>query len=624
MANKKDLKNLEIGESKDVSTQDAKNRIFNLKADEELGARVVVMPTPIHDIYPDLRQPRRAVPTAVRGNWNGDPDELGNVLEHWRLMAEGELGKKIDVVKALNGGGALEMEEGAGPIYSSFAKMVSLAFAIKNEGLTNPITIVRNGSMWQVETGERRWLAHHLLYHHIDETKFGKIAAREVKYDPFRQASENNARDGYNAIEMARQIAILIMEARTGIDGMKYDTFEDMVFAGECDRRFYAQVANGNIHRIPEGLGDKIANATGLSLKRISHYRALLAPTEDDALNDQIWVDADANGWTEHFIRETYLPSLKPPKETSTAVEVPSANEGGFTPNNAQSTTPNLPTPYHDWIKKDAFGRVIDPPKASPFGAATPSAKQDDSKVYGAIDMNLKGKFVRLKDGREGTIWEDNGEKVMFLKAGATISNEVYRSAIWSVGTNIPAADTPKTVQKNEQLFKEGDYVIVRTQSTQFTGFVRFVKEDEPRYGVFGDVSKSTHYYHTEQITLAPRASDNPSSTKQEEETAAPLHNPNDKVLNDPVAHTLLSQLSLMAKMLENGEAERSLNYLMSASFGDVSKASRELNKETVHQLLENHLQSVGTLLTQLNDYAYSVLKDIAEFDAAEREGSNG
>jgi hypothetical protein len=267
---------------------------------------------------------------------------------------------------------------------------------------------------------------------------------------------------------------------------------------------------------------------------------------------------------------------------------------------------------------------VIDPPKASPFGAATPSAKQDDSKVYGAIDMNLKGKFVRLKDGREGTIWEDNGEKVMFLKAGATISNEVYRSAIWSVGTNIPAADTPKTVQKNEPLFKEGDYVIVRTQSTQFTGFVRFVKEDEPRYGVFGDVSKSTHYYHTEQITLAPRASDNPSSTKQEEETAAPLHNPNDKVLNDPVAHTLLSQLSLMAKMLENGEAERSLNYLMSASFGDVSKASRELNKETVHQLLENHLQSVGTLLTQLNDYAYSVLKDIAEFDAAEREGSNG
>jgi hypothetical protein len=615
----------------DTSAEEVADEIYG-KATELDTGRLVANPKPILDIWPDLRQPRRAVPTSVRGNWNGDPDELSGVLDHWRLMAEKESGKKIDVLKALNGFGALEVEDSNWAIYASYAKLVGLAFAIKHEGLTNPITIIRNGSMWQIETGERRWLAHHLLAQHIDEKRYGKIAAREVAYDPFRQASENNARDGYNAIEMARQIALLIMESRKDLEGMKYDKFEDMVYAGECDRKFYAQVANGYIHKIPDGRGDKICNATGLSFHRISQYRRLLAPTEDDAINDQIWVDADANGWTENYIRETVLPSLKPkeePKEGSlTAVKHHPENEGGITPDKTQSGTQTLPTRFSQWTDKDAFGRVVEPPKPSPFGQTqTPhvvgnggqigaSAARPLSKAEEFAQMNLTGKKVRLADYRVGFIEEDRGQKLYFRKEGASpqsFPQEIYRTAIMSIITD---GDTPPASPKPS--LKEGDRVVVNNHGIIRHGVIRKVKDDG--YNVYLDASQTTHWYESAIVSPEP-ASDNTSSAKQETALPAKAHNPNEKLITDSKMHVMVSQLAVLAKMLELSDAEITLLKLRDMSYADIDNLRQGLSADGLHAVLQQDYDNVATLTNRLLAVVTQVIEDIADIDAAERQG---
>ncbi len=457
--------------NQETSAEEVAEEIYGKTTELDTG-RITAKPIPINNIAPDLRQPRRAIPTIVRGYWNGDPNEVASVLMKYQAFAEEQVHKKFNVAQAIKGQQALVVEandESDRPLYAGFAKLVALAAAIYSEGLTNPITVVKTSAQsWQVETGERRWLAHHLLAIHISPKSYGKIPAREVDYDPYRQASENNSREGYNAIEMARQIAILIMEARTGLDGVKYDRFEDMVLAGECDRKFYAQVANGYIHKIPDGLGDKIVNATGLSIARISQYRALLRLTDDEAVNDEIWIEADTKAWTENYIRHTVLPSLKPQEErltgvnhsedemSSTAVEhsdlsawlnqpvirnLPNgtsqpgiitsiSNREGFLNflsrsgdmievhhswlSPADGTTPdNSPSPTHP--QRDAFGREYTPPPPSPF------TKPKDHVNYVDFAKSFIGKHVRMAAGNTGKVTGSEGAYVLMVNDGSDL-----------------------------------------------------------------------------------------------------------------------------------------------------------------------------------------------------------
>jgi ParB-like chromosome segregation protein Spo0J len=424
-------------------------------------------PTPINTIWADLSQPRRAVPPSVRGRWAGDPDELPDLLEHWRLMAEGESGKKIDVLKVLKNQATLNAE-GAGEIYGRYAKLTALAASIRLEGLTNPITIFRNGDMYKIETGERRWLAHHLLAIHIDEKKFGKVLAREVEFNVFRQASENNARDGFNAIEMARQIALLIMDARRDGDGVKYDPLEDLVLAGECDRRFYAQVSNGNVHRVPPGMGEKISHATGLSEARFSQYRRLLAPTDDEELNDRIWVEAEANGWTENYIRE-YV-------QTLTAVKVPPADEGDIAPDNSPSATQtDTPATRPFTPNRDGFGTDFPPTRPSPFGQGKPAHVVGKDGEVGAPHENLVGRRVRLRNGYEGSITWQSGDKLLFLRDGKSVADEIYRSAIQIVMPAVPVREAPPQKTEEKPIPKKDGKLVEESQMFSMLGYLKHV-----------------------------------------------------------------------------------------------------------------------------------------------------
>lgn len=258
---------------------------------------------PITNIWADVKQPRRAIPGLIRLNWDGDPAMVADLLQRWQQVAEQKAGKRIPLVDMLHGRGEgfAEDESANHPYVADFIKVIRLAQSIHTDGLINPITVIKQGAKYVIEGGERRWLAHHLLEQHVDE-KYGKIPAIEGNAEDalWRQAHENNNRDSLNAIAKARQLALLIMDLRKNMND--YQDYDELVVG--CDRIYYAQVANGRIHSIPPGMGERVESAMGLTIARVNQYRSLLKLTEDNAVNDILWLRASDEWWAEYFMRD--------------------------------------------------------------------------------------------------------------------------------------------------------------------------------------------------------------------------------------------------------------------------------------------------------------------------------
>ena len=124
------------------------------------SGRVVAKPLPVDQVWPDMRQPRRAIPLAVRGQWDGNPDDLPAVLAGWQEM----VGADIDPFGLVrNAGEGVEVDPEATPVVAEYLELLALAASIQRGGLTNAITVVERGHKFIIETGERRWLAYHLL-----------------------------------------------------------------------------------------------------------------------------------------------------------------------------------------------------------------------------------------------------------------------------------------------------------------------------------------------------------------------------------------------------------------------------------------------------------------------------
>lgn len=328
------------------------------------GAPVVARRLAIASIVPDMAQPRRAIPRAVRGHWNGNPDGLAVVLEAWREAALNEFalthGGELPVEAIISGRG--EGSDIAGefaPVADEYIELLRLASDIRANGLTNPITVSRYGDRYTIETGERRWLAHQLLYHYEGD-KWATIPAREVTRDVWRQASENNARRPLNAIGMARQLALLIMSMYEGDSGVFFDSYHTLVLPGESDQRYYAQVANGNIYRIKRGYGEKVQTAMGLkSRAQISQYRALLS------IPSEVWVEADEGNYSEHKIRDTLTTvNVTTPEPATDGARVEPIN----TPDMLTAVNVAAPEPSQN-------GRVYDP-----YGAEVAVVEPDEGK----------------------------------------------------------------------------------------------------------------------------------------------------------------------------------------------------------------------------------------------------
>ena len=288
------------------------------------GAQIVGRPLSITHVWPDMKQPRRAVPLAARGQWTGNPNDVPAVLAAWHELAEREINGTLDLLSLVRSSGeGLEVNPEQWPVVAEYLELVALAASIHNRGLTNPITVTKQGKRYIIETGERRWLAFHLLtlWAEGDWIKIPSVVKERA--DVWRQAEENAARRPLNAVGIARQLALLIMDMYHDED---FGQFDQVVLPGECDRKFYAQVANGQTWPVKRGLGQAVLNATGLKSKnQISQYRNLLD------IPDAMWVTADLENWTEFKIRSALQELNAPPEmdDRLTTVNLQPGENGG-------------------------------------------------------------------------------------------------------------------------------------------------------------------------------------------------------------------------------------------------------------------------------------------------------
>ncbi len=123
----------------------------------ELSGRIVARPTPISQIWADIRQPRRAVPSSVRGKWTGDPALVADLLAHWEEQADkGTAGQSINTMEIIMGNGE-GLDMGLLPaIARDWVALARLAAAIREEVLINPISNVQIEGGWLIWSGERR------------------------------------------------------------------------------------------------------------------------------------------------------------------------------------------------------------------------------------------------------------------------------------------------------------------------------------------------------------------------------------------------------------------------------------------------------------------------------------
>lgn len=250
------------------------------------SGRVVAKPVAIAEIWPDLTQPRRLVPSAAREGWDGSPGGIPRMIERWTQLARRHLrdGERLNPEPLLRDEDFLDLEmEGAHPVVAGLVGLIQLATDIKTNGLSHPVTVSRQADGYLLQWGERRLMAHWLLNMTVGE--YDKIAAIEQDSNPLAQVAENTQRSDLNAIGMARALAKLTMLTREDeIDLVPYHE-------AESDRAFYAQALG---LRSKRGTGEQVMQALNITNKaKVSKLRKLLT------LPDELWTMADDLGWSE-------------------------------------------------------------------------------------------------------------------------------------------------------------------------------------------------------------------------------------------------------------------------------------------------------------------------------------
>lgn len=295
--------------------------------------RVVAEPISTLLILPDPRQPRRAIPSAVRHYWMhphmpsrnpGEPQISNAMFTDWMVRAycetcgipfnleqkrqlsdaDGPSAVVTELYRLIITGGDVQRPEKPGPLESALLKIVDLAATIHRDGLAHPIRVFKDADGYGILIGERRYLAYRLL-EYFEHGGYDKIPAIIGEYNVFQQAAENNVRDDLNAIGKARQFAILLMallEQETPPPTPPHPTgtlrssdregrFQPMA-AFEREQDFYAQVADAEQFRIPYGKSGDLLNAMGVKDRAsLSEYRTLLS------LPNAAWVQSDDESW---------------------------------------------------------------------------------------------------------------------------------------------------------------------------------------------------------------------------------------------------------------------------------------------------------------------------------------
>ena len=164
-----------------------------------------------------------------------------------------------------------------GPEEDLLRSIVATAATIRHGGQVSPITVIEEdgGSYYRIETGERRYWAHHWLNTWISNG-FEQIQCIVVEGgSPWRQAAENTSRESLSAMALARQLATLLLDL--------YDIHPDYSYPVPND--WYRQALE---FRVPRGEGDHLRAALGgIERSQFNRIQSLLD------LPDPVWELAD-------------------------------------------------------------------------------------------------------------------------------------------------------------------------------------------------------------------------------------------------------------------------------------------------------------------------------------------
>jgi hypothetical protein len=168
--------------------------------------------------------------------------------------------------------------------------LVNLAVTIRDDGQVNPLTVINVSQgatiQYRIETGERRywatWLLREFFSGYTHDGKIPCIVVPAEKASAFRQAKENTARSGLNAIAMARQVALLLLTVHG---------YEIPSHAVNMD--FYRQALNLDLRGKREYTDDVLAALGGISKQLFSDYKTLLNLSDEAVeIADRYNIDA--------------------------------------------------------------------------------------------------------------------------------------------------------------------------------------------------------------------------------------------------------------------------------------------------------------------------------------------
>ncbi len=253
------------------------------------GRGLKVVSIVLDRIRPDPAQPRRVLPEPIRSEFLSGHINARQALERWEALVTDEalsLGRPRPDWQALLDRNPEDRDADPitvdppgqpGPEEELLRAIVATAATIRHGGQVSPITVseVDAGGYYRIETGERRYWAHHWLTMWVSEG-FEQIQCIIVpKASPWRQAAENTSRESLSAMAMARQLATLLLDL--------YDIRPD--YTRPIPNDWYRQALE---YRVPRGEGANLRAAMGgIERSQLSRIQALLR------LPDPVWELAD-------------------------------------------------------------------------------------------------------------------------------------------------------------------------------------------------------------------------------------------------------------------------------------------------------------------------------------------
>jgi ParB-like chromosome segregation protein Spo0J len=233
-------------------------------------------------IRPDPAQPRRVFPEFIHQAFHEERLTASQTVR--------ELIQYVQVVGRQNGRpfrSAMELitnpddesdrpEPNYTPEERLLRDLVNLAVTLREDGQVNPLTVVDKSEgvakLFQIETGERRFWASIMMMDFLPgyrgDGTIPCIIVSPEQASVFRQAKENTARSGLNAIAMARQAALLVLTTR--------DIHPPI---GVVPLEYYRQALDKQVGR--GSLGQVLTAMGGISNKHFRRYLNLLALPDD-------------------------------------------------------------------------------------------------------------------------------------------------------------------------------------------------------------------------------------------------------------------------------------------------------------------------------------------------------